>query len=113
MEHPDTHKSQKEIMLERAKVYGDPVVTHTRIALIIEAILLPKLAPGQHLTALDAVQILGHALKGARLMQTPDDLDTRKDQINYLNDITDMILNPDHPLLKEIQDAIRAYKASE
>jgi hypothetical protein len=71
----------------RSRVYGDPVVTYSRIAQMWSALLDHEVQPWQ-------VPLMMMALKMIRATQTPDYVDNIKDVEGYA-DIFRRIIGPD------------------
>lgn len=70
------------IIDERGKAYGHPTPNHIRIARFWDACLADKLAEGQKISPDDVVRCM-IGLKLARLMETPDHVDSIQDIAGY------------------------------
>ena len=67
---------------ERGRDYGSPTPNHIRIAKFFDACLSDKLKPGVSVSPDDVVRMM-IGVKLARLMQTPDHLDSIMDIAGY------------------------------
>lgn len=70
------------VIEERGKTYGHPKPNHDRIARFFQACLADKLKPGATVTAGDVARCM-IGLKLARLMETPDHMDSLCDIAGY------------------------------
>lgn len=87
-----------EVIDQRTQVYGDPVVTYTRIAQVWSGIL------GQDVNATDvALCMIG--LKAVRSAETPDYSDNSDDIEGYL-DIFRKIVGPDMIKARSVLDYV-------
>jgi hypothetical protein len=75
---------------DRQASYGSPSASFDRTAAIFQAILAGKLKSGCTISAADAVMLMA-GLKLARLVETPDHLDSAVDLAGYASLIQEVI----------------------
>lgn len=80
----------REAIAERQGSYGSPAASFERCAAIWTAILSKKLKPGQCVGAADVVMMMA-GLKLARLVETPDHLDSAVDLAGYASLVQEVV----------------------
>lgn len=75
---------------DRQASYGSPAPNFTRVAAIWQAVLGPKMGPEHAISAADVVLMMA-GLKLARLVETPDHLDSAVDLAGYASLIQEVV----------------------
>jgi len=76
------HRAEDLINGQRQQDYGDKLQNFSQISMLWQALLAPKLIPGQFITAED-VALAMIAVKMARLAKSPDHKDSTIDIAGY------------------------------
>ena len=90
----------EDILVTRGKQWGDPEITHERIALVWSGIL-------DHRVSAHDVALCMAGLKMVRAANNPLEPDSYMDAKGY-TDIAEMIASPSNEKLQELRDAIEA-----
>lgn len=77
-------------IVDRQSSYGSPVSSFERTAAIWQAVLGPKMGPEHTISAADVVLMMA-GLKLARLVETPDHLDSATDLAGYASLIQEVV----------------------